>query len=116
MRNTSAAAAGFILGVWLMAAPAVLDYSGLAATIDRIVGPTAAAAAWIAGAEVTRSVRWVNVALGSWTIVSALLLDRSTTEAVHALVTGALLIVTSLLMTGFQQDRFAGGWRSLFDS
>ncbi|MBW3591891.1 MAG: superinfection immunity protein [Actinobacteria bacterium] len=51
-----------------MAAPAVLSYGPPAADFHRIVGPTAAAAAAVAMAQATRSLRWVNLLLG-WTII-----------------------------------------------
>lgn len=113
MRSTIAAAIAVAFGIWMMAAPAVLGYSGAAATSDRIVGPTAAAAAWIAATPVTRSTRWVNVPLGAWTLISPLLLNHPTDAAVHAVVSGIALIVTALVIEPMPRSKFGGGWKAL---
>lgn len=59
-----------LLGIWLMAAPAALHYAGVASVNDRIVGPVATECAIIAISEVTRPVRWGNVALGLWLVIA----------------------------------------------
>lgn len=113
MRSTIAAGIGVAAGIWMMAAPAVLGYSGAAATSDRIVGPTAAAAAWIAATQVTRSMRWVNVPLGAWTLISPLLLNHPADATVHAALSGIALIVTALMIEPMPRPKFAGGWKAL---
>lgn len=113
MRSAIAAGIGVVVGIWMMLAPAVLGYSGAAATSDRIVGPTAVAAAWIAATPVTRSMRWVNVPLGAWTLISPLLLNHPTDAVVHAVVSGIALIVTALLIGPMPRPKFAGGWKAL---
>ena len=62
-----------ILGVWLMAAPDVIGYTGPARTNDRIIGPLAVSCAVIALWEVTRPMRWGNLALGVWLLLVAIL-------------------------------------------
>jgi hypothetical protein len=42
------------VGIWLMAAPAVLGYAGTPATSDRIAGPVVAAIGIVAASTVTR--------------------------------------------------------------
>lgn len=113
MRSVIAASIGVVVGIWMMFAPAVLGYSGSAATSDRIVGPTAAAAAWVAGTQVTRSLRWLNVPLGVWAILSPLLLDHSTAAAIHSVISGSALIATALAIEALPRDRYAGGWKAL---
>lgn len=113
MRSAIAATVGVAAGVWMMIAPAVLGYAGSAATSDRIVGPTAAALAWIAGSEATRSLRWGNVALGLWAIAAPLLLDHSAAAAAHSVISGILLIVSALAIGGMPRERYAGGWKAL---
>lgn len=100
------------VGVWLMAAPAVLGYAGAAETNDRIVGPLAGAAAFIAAWAITRPLRWLTVPLGAWLLAAAFLLDYPTAGLVSAAASGALLIVTAPV-AGADPPRFAGGWRSL---
>jgi hypothetical protein len=46
-----------LVGMWLMAAPAILGYGGTAATNDWIIGPRAATIAAVAASEVLRSLR-----------------------------------------------------------
>src|SRR5687767_1665798 len=62
------------VAMWLMAAPAALDYTGAAATSDRVVGPIAASVACMAIWPVLRSLRWVNVVLGAWLVAAPWLL------------------------------------------
>ena len=47
--------------VWLTAAPAFLDFGGVAARHAWILGPIIAAIGWIASSEVMRGLRWVNL-------------------------------------------------------
>ncbi len=103
------------LGIWLMAAPAVLGYGGAARTNDRIVGPIAAAFATIAIWEVTRSVRFVNVALGGWLLLAPWILGHAPAATVNSLVVGALLIGFALVR-GTVEQRFGGGWSALLPS
>ncbi|HSG40245.1 MAG TPA: SPW repeat protein, partial [Thermoanaerobaculia bacterium] len=58
------------LGLWWMAAPAVLGYGDPAQTNDRIVGPLAATFAIIAIWETTRECRRINLALGIWQLLA----------------------------------------------
>lgn len=115
MRSAIAAAAGVAVGVWMMAAPAVLGYSGAAATSDRIVGPVAAAAAWIAGSEITRSLRWVNVPLGLWVLFSPLVLAAPGAAAVHSVLSGIALLGTGLAIEKTPRRKYGGGWKALIE-
>jgi hypothetical protein len=102
-----------ILGIWLMAAPAVLGYDGLAATSHRIVGPIAASLAVIAIWEVTRPLRWGNLLLGLWLIVSPLVLGGGSSVVISSLIVGVLLS-TCALMPGSVKHQFGGGWSALW--
>lgn len=102
------------LGIWLMAAPAVLGYAGAAEVNDRIVGPVAATFALVAIAAVMRPLRWVNTVVGGWLLVAPWLLGYDATRTiVNDLLVGVLLIAFSLVK-GTVEDRFAGGWSSLW--
>src|SRR5215207_3520539 len=81
-----------LVGLWLMAAPAVLDYAGAARTNDRIVGPLAASFAVIAIWEVTRPLRWANVALGVWLLVAPWLLGADRAPLLNETAAGLVLI------------------------
>lgn len=102
-----------LLGVWLMASPGVLGYSGTARINDVIVGPVAATIAIIALWEVTRAVGKANVALGIWLIVAPWVLGYELPLAsTNQFVVG--LIMAALAMTRGQiHGKFGGGWRSL---
>src|SRR5690606_22839516 len=103
-----------LLGVWLMAAPAVLGYSAPAAVNDRIVGPIAASFAVIAWWQATRPTRWVNLPLGLWLLAAPFVLGYdATTPLVNSLAVGAALAALSLVR-GKVDLRFGGGWRAVW--
>lgn len=102
------------VGIWLMAAPAVLDYGGKAATNDRIVGPVTITFATIAIWESTRSVRWVNVILGVWLLLAPrILMYGPTSPKINSLVAGVLMIAFGLVRGPIEQQ-FGGGWRAIW--
>lgn len=102
-----------LLGVWLMAAPDVLDYGDPAETADRIVGPLLTTFACIAIWEVTRPCRWITLAGGVWLLVAPWLLGYETRELIHSVMVGAVISGLSLV-AGRQNTRFGGGWRVLW--
>ena len=99
-------------GIWLMAAPAVLGYMGVAEVIDRIAGPIIAALALIATSECTRGLRWANVAVASMLIFSPLWFDYARTATLNSVVTGVAVMVLSSLRSRVRSS-FGGGWRVL---
>ncbi len=115
MRSALAAAVGVGVGLWMMVAPVVLGYSGSAATSDQIVGPIAAATAWIAASEITRSLRWVNVPLGLWVLLSPLVLGGPTAAAVHSVASGIALLATALAIEKTPRRKYGGGWKALIE-
>lgn len=97
------------LGVWLMAAPAVLATTGTASDSDHLLGALVVTFSVIAFSEVVRSARLLNVLFGAWLLVAPWILDGFTTIAtVNGLVVGAALIALSL-RRGPVTLR-AGGW------
>jgi hypothetical protein len=102
-----------ILGIWLMAAPAVLGYSRPASTNDHIVGPLVATFACIAIWEATRSVRWVNLPLGLWLIVAPLALGHPTSGQLNSVLCGIAIAGLSCV-GGAVTQRFGGGWSALW--
>lgn len=115
MRSLIAAAVGVAAGLWMMVAPAVLGYSGSGATNDRIVGPAAAAVAWVAASETTRSVRWINLPVAVWVLVSPLFLNYPDSGAIHAVLSGITLLLSTAAIERIPSERYAGGWRTLMD-
>jgi len=104
------AAAAF--GLWLMAAPAVLGYTGVAEVMDRIAGPIIAALAIVAVSECTRGLRWTNVAVGSILIVSPLWLDYARAATLNSVTTGVGVVILSGMRSSVRSS-FGGGWRVL---
>jgi hypothetical protein len=104
-----------LLGIWLMVAPEVLGYGGIAASNHRIVGPIAASFAVVAIWEATRPLRWVNLALGLWLVVSPLVLGGAAAASITSLVVGVLLW-TMALARGRVTQQFGGGWSALWRS
>ena len=99
-----------LLGVWLMAAPEVLGMQGAAATSNYVTGALVVTFAVIGGAEVARTVRYLNVLCGAWLIVAPFALGGSTPAAMwSSVVAGGLLIALSL-PRGEVEERY-GGWQ-----
>jgi hypothetical protein len=105
-------AANVAVGVWLMAAPAVLGYGHPAADFHRILGPVAAAVAIIAMAEVTRPFRWVNLPVGLALVLVPLLRGYSGAALANSLLCGTAVVALASLR-GRVTKRVGGGWRSL---
>lgn len=109
-----------VVGLWLMFAPAVLGYSGIAtvpAASDRIVGPLIVSAGIAAIWPEIRPLRWINVVLGAWLLVgvpvAALFIDWPIEGLVSSIVAGAL-VITAGRIRGPIDARFGGGWRSVW--
>lgn len=100
------------LGVWLMAAPAVLAYDGTPADLHRILGPVAAAFAIVASWAVTRPVRWANVPIGLAVAGAPLFVGHDPSAAIAAVATGLALAALSPVGDA-DPSRFGGGWSSL---
>lgn len=103
------------LGIWLMAAPTVLGFSGVARTNDRIVGPVVAACAIIALHEVGRPLRRVNQLLGLWLLLAPWVLGYGFVPLLNSTVVGLLLMSCSLVR-GASRQQLGGGWSSLWKS
>lgn len=101
------------LGLWLMAAPALLGYGDPAGTSDRIVGPIVASFAWIAVSEITRPLRRVSFLAGGWLLLAPWVLGYDLVPSVNSMVLGLLVIVCARVH-GTVSERFGGGWASLW--
>jgi hypothetical protein len=103
---------GIALGIWLMASPAVLNYTGAARISALVVGPIAASVSWIALSEVTRSLRRIDAVLGLWLIVAGLILQQPIGTRINSIIVGLLLGVVALLPTRISGS-YGGGWKTL---
>lgn len=97
------------LGLWLMAAPDVLGHDGVAADNDHVCGPLAATFAMIALWEVTRPLRWANVAVGGWLVVASVLLPYPLAGGLNAAGVGLLLAALAFVQ-GRIRGQYGGGW------
>jgi len=109
----TAALVSAAVGLWLMAAPAVLGYGGASADSDRVVGPLVATFAIAAASQSTRSVRWVNLLPGAWLILSPAWLGGPWTAAVNSVLSGIAVVALSTVR-GRLSYRMGGGWGILF--
>jgi hypothetical protein len=103
------------LGIWLMAAPAVLGFGGVPADVHRVVGPLVASFAVISMSEVTRPLRWCNAALGALLAVAPALVSHPALASVDALSVGALLVALARVRGPIRHE-IAGGWRAALGS
>ena len=103
------------LGIWTMAASAVLGYGGALRTSDQIVGPIIATFACCAIWQVLRSWRWVNLPLGAWLIAAPWVLSSPIDAAINGGIVGAAVAALSCVR-GRTPTRFGGGWSVLWTS
>ena len=102
-----------LIGLWLMASPAIFHYGHSASVNNRVLGPVVLACALIGLHEVARGLRWVNLVIGGWLLVAPWLLADTWTATLNQSCTGILLIVASLL-PGRTWMEFGGGWSALW--
>lgn len=101
-----------LLGVWLMASPALLPMSLALGISNRIAGPLVAASSIIAIWAVTRSLRWLAVPLGLWLLIAPLVLASGGAGGINSAVVGVLLFPLAAVRGPLEQS-FGGGWASL---
>lgn len=100
-------------GIWLMFAPAVLDYGDPVATSDRVAGPALAAIGFLSAFAITRGLRWLNVITGAWLAVGPWLRGLPTEALVNRVVIG--LVTLAIAPWGKpDQSRYGGGWAALW--
>jgi hypothetical protein len=100
-------------GVWLMFAPAVLGYTGVAENNDRTFGPIGASIAFVAIWEVVRALRWGTLPVGIWLAVAPLVLRYDDVAAVLSSVVAGLVMAGSTFFGGHVDASFGGGWRAV---
>lgn len=107
-----------VLGLWLLAAPALLGYGGTASDSDRIVGPIVYAIAFISLAGVARSLLRLNLLPALWLIVSPWAFSFDLTPLLNSLVVGAAIggLALLALIPSTAPDHFGGGWAALVRS
>src|SRR3989344_2355916 len=106
-----AQAISLCLGIWLMAAPDALGYFDPARTQDHILGPIIASVGCMAMWEVARTLRWINLFLGFWLVLSPWILAFEQRALVNSMAVGIFLSALAGIR-GQTKYSFSGGWRS----
>jgi hypothetical protein len=101
-----------LIGLWVMASPDMMGYSGPERTNHHIVGPLVVSFGMIALSQTTRSARWVNVVLGLWLIVAPFALSYS---PLKSSLVGTVVFGLSLI-EGSRREQLGGGWTRLWKS
>ncbi|HEV2124351.1 MAG TPA: vitamin K epoxide reductase family protein, partial [Chloroflexota bacterium] len=98
-----------LIGMWLMAAPDVLGTQGSAGNSNHLVGATIVVVSVICMAEVARAGRFLNLALGAWTVVAPWVLAGASDVALWSSVLSGLAVMVLSLPRGPMRERY-GGW------
>lgn len=98
-----------VLGLWLLATPAVFHMQGAAADSDHLLGAVVLTVVATALAEVTRAARFLNVLCGAWVAAAPWLLSGSTPAAQWSDVFVGILLVLLSIPRGTIRERY-GGW------
>lgn len=105
--------AGIGVGVWLLCAPAALEYGGRAEANDRIVGPVVASLSFVALWELGRPLRWITLVLGGWLILAPVVLwYGDLVPLLSSVLSGLVLLLVAPLggRRAGEPDPFPGGW------
>ena len=105
-----------ILGIWLMASPAILGFSDDKTIADNahIIGPLIASFSVIAWWEITRSVKYFNLLPALWLLLAPWILGYSqTTAIINDMVIGAAVLGLSLVK-GKVEGTYGGGWTAIW--
>jgi hypothetical protein len=98
-----------VLGLWLMAAPAVLGVSGAAADSNHLAGALVVTWAVIAFGEIARPVRLLNMPIGLWIAAAPWVLSGATDLSRWTDVIAGCLLVALSVRRGRIAEQF-GGW------
>ncbi len=101
-----------VIGLLVMAAPAIWDFDKVSSNNNHIAGPLIVTFAITALWEVNRNVRWLNIVAGTWLMMSPLILGMKTPALEINLLLGIGVVLFSLFK-GRITRRYGGGWRSL---
>lgn len=102
-----------IAGLWLMAAPAVLDHREVAADNDRTFGPIVACLAFVAIWEVVRPLRWATAPFGLWLTVAPFALGYDDALVTANSVACGLIVLATAPLQPSSPERYGGGWQAI---
>lgn len=105
-----------LLGLYIMASPALFHYSQALSDNNHIAGPLIITFAVIALWDINRQVRLANVVTGGWLILSVFLFSAPAAIYLILQVAAGLLIIVFSLIKGKVVHQYGGGWRSLWQN
>ena len=101
-----------VLGIWLMAAPAVFGFDGTGENAHRLLGPVAGGLAFVAIWPFVDHVKWATVPVGALLALSPIL-GFPAVATVNAIVCGVAIVVLAFA-GGRPEGHFGGGWRVIW--
>ncbi|MDP8931073.1 MAG: vitamin K epoxide reductase family protein, partial [Actinomycetota bacterium] len=99
------------IGMWLMAAPALLGTTSTAADSDHLVGALVVCVALIATAEVGRALRFLNMAFGAWLLVAPWMLEGASTGTIVSDGVAGIALMALTLPRGQVVESYGGAER-----
>lgn len=102
-----------LIGLIIIISPGILEFTKTETNINHILGPIVFTFAVISWWECNRNVRLLNVAAGACLIIGSFLFKFQQDAFLVDVIAGVLLILFSLVK-GKVEQKFGGGWRSLF--
>jgi hypothetical protein len=100
---------GIAAGLFLMAAPAAIDFAGYARVNVRVVGPLVFTLSMLSLWPATRWFAKLNAIAGLWLIVGSILLQSPLRIQLPEIAIGALLVVLAIF-PGEAAPIIGGGW------
>lgn len=101
-----------LLGIGLYAAPDTLGYDGAVRVSHLITGAIAASVSLIAIADVARELRWINLLLGAWLVLSVPLIEHDRLALAVGVSVGVPLTLLAVVRGRINQQ-LGGGWRAV---
>lgn len=102
-----------LLGIWLMAAPSILDYNGAAADVEHITGPIVTTFAVVALSGCTRGVARFNIPCGGWLLLAPWVLSYDHSLSIlNDTIAGIAIIAFAFIRRKTVQE-YGGGWSQL---
>jgi hypothetical protein len=105
-----------LLGIWLMVAPAVMDFSKRISDNAHIIGPLIVTFSMVAIWECTRNVRLFNLPLAVWLLAAPVVLQYDNDTALMNDYAIAVFIMLLSVVKPKRKHRFGGGWPAIWKS
>lgn len=103
-----------LLGLWLMIAPGIFQYSSAAADNGHIAGPIIVTFSIVAIWEATRGVRKWNFPIGVWLLAAPWILGYDNTIAIISDMGVGVLVLIFASVKARVEKNYGGGWASLW--